>query len=146
MSDHEKQLLMIITFLLLASLSGLVIASLVTGESLIFLLKGIRIGWGFIIIFLLIGFVGVYLELSLISPEINLMKQSGDKWPVSNSSVFGTALGLYLVLTLFGISSFGTDKAGLLQGSYNTVIAGLGFSSIFGLMFISAVVARLIKN
>ena len=78
----------------------MVIASLVTGESLISLLKSIKVGWGLIIIFLLIGLIGVYLELKMISPEINMMQKNEDKWPVNYSSVLGTAVGLYLGLIL----------------------------------------------
>ena len=42
--------------------------------------------------------------------------------------------------------SFGINKEGLLQGAYNIVVAGLGFSSLFGLMLVSAIVARLIEK
>ena len=124
----------------------MVIASLVTGESLISLLKSIKVGWGLIIIFLLIGLIGVYLELKMISPEINMMQKNEDKWPVNYSSVLGTAVGLYLGLILLGMISFGINKEGLLQGAYSIVVAGLGFSSLFGLMLVSAIVARLIEK
>lgn len=144
MSNHEKQLLIVIAFLVLTTITSLAFAALITGESMLILLGNLQVGWGMIVTFLLISLIGAYQEFKVISPAIQLLQE--ESWPLKDRVVIGTGLGLYLSLLLLGAISFGADKTGLLQGAYSVTVASLGFSFVFVVMLFSAVVARWLKK
>lgn len=62
MSKHEKQLLIVIAFLLLTIITSLAYAAWITGESILILLGNLQVGWGIIVTFLLISIIGAYQE------------------------------------------------------------------------------------
>lgn len=141
MSKHEKQLLIVIIFLLLTAITSVVFASLITGEDMFNLLRNLRVGWGMIVTFLLVSIIGAYQEFKVISPAIHLLED--ETWPLKDRTVIGMGLGLYLGLLFLGAISFGTDEIGLVRGAYAVTIASLGFSLVFAVMLVSAIIARL---
>ena len=71
-----------------------------------------------------------------------MKKTYDDEWVVNRRDLLGTCIGLLIGIPMLGIIAYGTDKLSLVKASYNITLGGLGFSLMLGMMFVSAIVAR----
>lgn len=144
-AEHEKDILILLAFMLLIPLAGIFVVSFIMGVPPLKLLLSLLTTnvW---ILFGLLGLGGFYFELSTLSKGIKLIEDGKEEWPVDHKRIVGVGLGLLIGALLLVLGTAGGTEKGLLESLYLTTVAGLGFSIVLFMMYLGAVVARYLRS
>lgn len=145
MTNHERDLLISISSMLLLMSIGVFMAATTLDDSMIFvLLSAIKSLGSRILIFLLLGVGSVAYEVTTVSCYLRTDTSTNKNKASFSPEAIGGGIGILILGIILGFPVYiwGNDEA-ILGRAYLLVVGGFGFSLAFGMMFLGAIITRL---